>query len=317
MCAGRGSAKSTLLYKIALNETLFGDFVIPPGERHAAMLTSRLKDEASKAIGILSHYLRLLGVRHQPTDGLITLDDLPRDIRVTASSVAGNTGWRCYFNGADEVAKWASEGAQAVDAAEVLASKAAMTATHPNARHVIVGSPFLDSGPFFDLVSAGTNARQVVAGPAPTWVATDGRITEAHTRKLEPNERVHAREYAAQFGAEWEHGFFSGLVDPCVAPWASQPYSAGVRYIVSIDPAFARDLSRSPSSTPKSRAWSWSTASRRSLRRAVARVSLRPHAFAACVRCATSTTPRRCSRISTTPRRWPTSHRAKASPSRR
>ena len=48
VCAGRGSAKSHALYLVALNETLFGDFDVPIGERHAACITSRLKDEAAK-----------------------------------------------------------------------------------------------------------------------------------------------------------------------------------------------------------------------------------------------------------------------------
>lgn len=241
VCAGRGSAKSHTLYKVGLCEALFGGHVIPIGERHSVNLTSRLKDEGAKGTAIISQWLTLLGARHTPTDGLIELTDMPIDIRVSAASVAGNSGWRSIFDGADEVAKWATEGALAVDAREVLASKSAMTTTHPGARHMIVSTPFVDSGPFYDLVSEGSNDRQVVA-VAPTWIATDGRITKEQTYRLEPNARVHAREYGAEFSAGWEDGFFVGLIDPCVAPWSSQPYQPGTRYTVSIDPAFARDL---------------------------------------------------------------------------
>ena len=241
VCAGRGSAKSHVLCKVALCEVLFGGFVVPPGERHSANITSRLKEEASKSIGILSHWLTLLGIEHTATDGLIELDEMPIDIRISAATVAGNSGWRAIFDGADETAKWASEGALAVDAAETLASKRAMTATHERARHMVVSTPFVDAGPFFEMVTAGTNDHQVVA-TAPTWIATDNRITEAATHRLEPNERVHAREYGARFGQEFEGGYFAGLIDPCVAAWSSQAYSPMRRYTVAIDPAFTRDL---------------------------------------------------------------------------
>lgn len=241
VCAGRGGIKSTALYETALNETLFGDFAIPPGERHWASITSRLKDEGGKGIAIISHWLSLLRVRHTAVDGIIELVDMPRGIRITASSVGGNTGWRSYFSGSDEVGKWPTAGALAVDAAEVLASARAMTATHLNARHMVVSTPFLDSGPFFELVSAGSNDRQVVSGPAATWIANPS-ISEEQTHHLEPNARVHAREYGAAFGHEWEHGFFVGLIEGAVGPHSSLPYLSGWRYTIAIDPAFSRDL---------------------------------------------------------------------------
>jgi len=241
VCAGRGSAKSTAIYKIATAETLFGEWVIPPGERHWASLTSRHRDEAAKGTAIISQWLTLLGVRHDPTDGVIELRDMPRGIRITAASVAGNTGWRSFFDGADEVGKWATDGAMAVDAAEVLASKRAMTATHPTARHMVVSTPFVDSGPFFELIHAGSNDHTLVV-TAPTWVATDGRISEAQTQKLEPSERIHAREYGASFAAEWEHGYFAGLIERATQSWTSLSHQQGHRYVAAIDPAFGRDL---------------------------------------------------------------------------
>lgn len=241
VCAGRGSAKSTMLYKIALNETIFGDFLIPTGERHWASLTSRMKDEAAKGIDILSAWLKIIGVRHALTDGVIEMVDMPRGVRITAASVGGNTGWRSFFDGSDEVGKWPAEGALAVDAAEVLASKRAMTATHPTARHMIVSTPFIDAGPFHDLITGGSNAHAVVAGPVPTWVVAP-HISEAQTRKLEPNERVHAREYGAAFAVEWQHGYFHGLIDRCVQPWPSRAPEPAHTYVVAFDPAFSRDL---------------------------------------------------------------------------
>jgi hypothetical protein len=240
VCAGRGSAKSTALYKVALVETLFGPDP-PPGEVHWASLTSRHKDEAAKGVATISQWLTMLGVEHDPRDGVIEIQAMRRGIRITAASVAGATGWRSFFDGNDEVGKWATDGALTVDAVEVLASKRAMTATHPRARHWIGSTPLIAAGPFFEIVSAGSNEHTLVA-QAPTWIATDGRISEERTRDLEPSERIRIREYGAEFGEEWEHGYFGDLPQACVGEWSSLPRAAGHKYAVAIDPAFSRDL---------------------------------------------------------------------------
>jgi hypothetical protein len=230
------------MYKLATFEALMGDFVIPPGERHWASITSRHVAEASKALGIIGTWLRLLGVPHTAVADCIELHDLPRGIRVTAASVAGNTGWRSFFDGLDEVAKWPSEGALAVDAAEVIASKRAMTVTHSDARRMITSTAYTDDGVFYELVTGASSANVHVSGPVPTWDATDGFISEEQTRKLEPNERIHAREYESQFSSAWSEGFFGELHLPCVAPWTSRPYDPRYLYTFAIDPAYKFDL---------------------------------------------------------------------------
>src|SRR5580658_9440670 len=62
---GRGGAKSSVIYRIAENETIFGDFDIPLCERHWATIKSKNRDEASKALGIIASDLDDLEVRHR------------------------------------------------------------------------------------------------------------------------------------------------------------------------------------------------------------------------------------------------------------
>ena len=107
-CVGRGASKSTVLYKLAVFFALFGDAHVPPGERHYAIVLSRLKEEASKGLVIIASWLRMLGVRHHPAGDVIDLDDVPRGIRVVAASVAATSGWRSFFVGRDERSKWPS-----------------------------------------------------------------------------------------------------------------------------------------------------------------------------------------------------------------
>lgn len=223
VCAGRGAAKSSALYKVTLNETLFGDFAIPPGERHWASLSSRAKSEASKALDILGHWLSFLRVPHTRGDGAIELHDMPRGILILAASVGGNTGWRTFFDGNDETGKWPAEGTGNVDAREVLTSKRAMSITHGNARRVIVSTPFVNSGPFFDLVHEGTTERQIVK-TAPTWIASP-HVSEARTRQIERDEKQWAREYKAEFGqalsAAFEADAVRAAVRRCGVAWSN------------------------------------------------------------------------------------------------
>jgi len=127
-CVGRGAAKSTVLYLLALFFTLLGSFEVPLGERHFAIVLSRLKEEATKGIAIISHWLTLLGIAHRVVGDVIELADLPRGIRVVAASVAAASGWRAFFIGCDEYSKWASSGLDELNAGEVRSSAIAMTA---------------------------------------------------------------------------------------------------------------------------------------------------------------------------------------------
>jgi len=199
-CVGRGAAKSTALYKLALFFTLFGDFVVPPGERHFAVVLSRLKEEAAKGITIIAAWLRILAVPHHVAGDVIEIDGQPRGIRVVAASVAASSGWRAFFIAKDERSKWASGGVEELDAGEVDTSASAMTATHSFAPVLSFGSAWGAFGEFYDAVQAGSDDARVVLGPAATWVAAP-HITEASCRKKERDPRRFAREYRCDFQA--------------------------------------------------------------------------------------------------------------------
>jgi hypothetical protein len=232
-CAGRGSAKSTALYKLATFFTLFGDFTIPPGERHFAIVLSRLVSEAAKGISIISAWLRLLGVDHAPKGDVIELDGSPRGIRVVAASVGAASGWRAFFVGKDERSKWAMGGAEELDAEEVDTSATAMTATHARAPVVTVGSAWGDFGGFYDAITSGTDTTKVVLGPAATWEAAP-HILEVDLRRRERDPRRFAREYESKF----QRGALSAF-DPDYVARAFQAEPNGYRQctkVMLIDP---------------------------------------------------------------------------------
>lgn len=194
---GRGGDKSRTSVKMAIAETVAGDFDIPPGERHFYTHVSENRDEAAKTLSVLEAYLKVLGIGHHRAGDTVDMADSPRGFKVLACRVGAVSGWRCYAWTADECAKWEDEGSD--PSAEVITSIKAMTVTHPGARGRVFSSPLASTGFFYETWAQGDTDQQVT-GHAPSWVA-NASITEERTRELEPDPRVHAREYGAQAGA--------------------------------------------------------------------------------------------------------------------
>jgi hypothetical protein len=241
-CVGRGAAKSTALYKLATFFTLFGDFVVPPGERHFAIVLSRLKEEAAKGITVIASWLRLLGVAHGVAGDVIELDDMPRGIRVVAASVAASSGWRAYFVGRDERSKWPASGIDERDAEEIDTSSTSMTATHANAPIVTFGSAWIALGAFHEVITEGSTATRVVLGPTPTWVAAP-HIREEDCRRKERNPSRFAREYASIASDAHDEALIdSHLVDRAqrAEPGDVGP-ERGVSYTAGMDPSLGRN----------------------------------------------------------------------------
>jgi hypothetical protein len=248
-CVGRGGAKSTVLYLLALFFSLRGDFEIPAAERHYAICMSRHRDEAAKGLAIIARWLELLGIPFHSSGDVLDIDGTNRGIRVVSASVTAASGWRCYWLGADEAAKWGSDGAVMLDAAEVLASARQMCATHANAPLMVCSSPWLDSGPFYDAITHGDGDGRIVAW-APSWVANPALITEEGTRKRERDERRWRREAKAEFSTEYSGGYFdNGTVlaatdtgrNPIPNGPTVQPGERAPQYVIAIDPAFSGD----------------------------------------------------------------------------
>jgi hypothetical protein len=191
---GRGGAKSHTSAKVALNETLFGDWRVPPGERHYWAFVSKSKDEAAQRLLLLESFLRALGIGFDTKGDEIALRSSPRGFRVFACNIGAVSGFRCFGYSADELAKWNVEGVN--PSAEVCASLNAMTITHPGARRLLISSPLGATDYHAESFDRGDTPNQVTAY-APSWVANPDGIAEAQTRAAEPNERVWRREYLA------------------------------------------------------------------------------------------------------------------------
>lgn len=193
---GRGGAKSHTSVKVSLNEILAGDWKVPPGERHLWAYVSVSKEEAAQRLLLIENFLRCLGIPFERSGDQIHLSNLPLGWKVAACQVNAVSGFRCIGASLDELAKWTAGGDAANPAAEVAASVAAMSITHPGARRLLISSPLGNLDFHHERFELGDTAEQVTAY-APSWVANPAGITEEQTRKQEPIERVWRREYLA------------------------------------------------------------------------------------------------------------------------
>jgi hypothetical protein len=251
-CVGRGAAKSTALYKLATFFTVLGDFVVPPGERHFAIVLSRLKEEAAKGIDIIDAWLSLLAVPHVKSGDTIELFGSPRGIRVVAASVAASSGWRAYFVGKDERSKWPASGIDERDAEEIDTSSAAMTATHALAPVLSVGSAWGKFGTFYESIRAGSNDHRIVLGPTPTWIAAP-HISEESTHRKERDPSKWAREYKCEFQESTPENLYQvSLIDRAIrATEGDIPPGESTENVAATDPSLGRN------------AWSFAIAGRR------------------------------------------------------
>lgn len=206
---GRSGTKSTTLVKIAMNETLFGDWDVPPGELHFMPIVSENMDEARNRLRLIASMLERLGINHHPTANMVELEDVPLGFKVFACRIGGVSGFRAFGRCADEVAKWEDEGAD--PSQEVWSSMAAMTAPHKQARSLAFSSPWAEYGLHHELVTLGDTDTQIVS-IAPTWIANP-EISEEDTHLLEPNPRIWRREYAAIPQSDVASVFEAELVD--------------------------------------------------------------------------------------------------------
>ncbi|HEY3494355.1 MAG TPA: hypothetical protein VGK73_06705 [Polyangiaceae bacterium] len=234
---GRGGAKSHTSSKVALNETLFGDWRVPPGERHFWAFVSARREEAEQRVVLLESFLRALGVPFDTKGGTIVLRDLPRGFKVFACNIGAVSGFRCFGYSADELAKWNVEGVN--PAGEVCASLNAMTVTHPGARRLLISSPLGLTDYHATRFDAGDNESQVTAW-APSWVANPTGITEEQTKQTEPDERVRAREYGAIPGSGITDDWFGAGVGMAAVSDVPQ-WQPWMRVVVAVDQAFAQD----------------------------------------------------------------------------
>ena len=84
---GRGGAKSHTSAKVALNEVVFGQWDVPPGEIHYFAFVSRLKEEVGQRKRLIEDFLTKLGIPFTSTGDEIVLTGRRVGFRVLAATI--------------------------------------------------------------------------------------------------------------------------------------------------------------------------------------------------------------------------------------
>jgi len=193
---GRRGGKSSMLCRVAVLEALYGDHTIPAGDVGVVAIISVSRDEAAQRLRTIEAILGALKVKYRRVGDSIELEGRPIVFKTYTATVAGVSGFTCICAICDEVAKWRDTDTNANPATEVLASLRPTMATQPNARMFLSSSPFGTLDAHCEAFDRGdVDGLQQVAH-APTWIANP-TITEEQTRRLEPDDRIWSREYAA------------------------------------------------------------------------------------------------------------------------
>ncbi|HEX2669669.1 MAG TPA: hypothetical protein VHM25_02300, partial [Polyangiaceae bacterium] len=195
---GRRGGKSSTLCRLAVAWALFKAWFVPPGDIAVIPFLSTDRDEASSRLRTIRDILRVLDVKFDEPGEEVELRDTPLVFKVVTASIKGTVGFTAIAVFADEMARWESRDTAANPAQEVLGSLRPTMATQPLAFEVLSSSPWRSDDHHAQLFEAGETSHQI-ASYAPTWIANP-TITEEQTRQIEPDERVWAREYAAEPG---------------------------------------------------------------------------------------------------------------------
>ena len=232
---GRGGCKSYTSVRVALNELLNGDWLIPPGEVHYWCVVSENKTEAGERLRLFAASLTSLKVQHEPRGDTIVVPSLRRGIVVRASEVGAVSGFRCFGFSGDELSKWSNSDHSANPAQEVVASLDSMTVTHPGARSLLISSPLSTLDFHFKVFEQGDSEHQVTC-TAPSWVANPSVTRESCLAKSRGDIRIFEREFGAQVQASVQQAFDPADHEACISHGVKvRPYDPSIQYLCTYD----------------------------------------------------------------------------------
>ncbi|HEY4012778.1 MAG TPA: hypothetical protein VGM06_05550 [Polyangiaceae bacterium] len=195
-CGRRGGKSSTAcIFAVAFALVYSTLGLVPPGDVGWVVFVSVSREEADQRLKTIAKILTAIGVPFAVEGQTILLTGTNIGFRVQACTVSSVSGWTTILIIADEVAKWLNREDGSNPASEVLSALRPTAATQPLARILLLSSPVGMADAHAVAFEGGTGPHQMVAAAA-SWIANPS-ISEEDTRRLEPDPRVHAREYGA------------------------------------------------------------------------------------------------------------------------
>jgi hypothetical protein len=178
-----------------VNETLFGDHDVPPGDVGVFAFISIKKTEAHERLRTIKEILDVLGVQYKPQKDDVKIESMPRLFRVYGASFRTVVGGTSIGIIGDEVSRWRDDEMGANPATEVLRSIRPSMATMRNSHEYLSSSPWSTLDAHYEHFEMGQTEDQNIAY-AESWKANP-TLTEPECRKLEPDPETFDREYRA------------------------------------------------------------------------------------------------------------------------
>lgn len=205
---GRRGGKSTSLCRLLIAWVRSKMWSIPPGEVAIIPIVSKnmkeAKDRVTNLVTILEKLGYVKGVTMKYTKHDIQMLEERFEFRVYANNVIVGPTAIAFFG--DEVAHWENKETAANPAGKIMAAVRPTMASQPLAFEVLASAPWGSTDYHYALCEQGNTEDQVYSF-AETWVANDNFITEAHTKRIEPDHKEWLIAYAAIPGATVSSAF--------------------------------------------------------------------------------------------------------------
>jgi hypothetical protein len=254
-CLGRRSGKTTLAALVALHNLLFRgsdlDALVRPGEmRYAVGIATNIKQSRlflRAALSIVEHSPLLVDQIETVNEDALTFRG-GRALAAFPCNSRGGRGWPISCLVMDEAAHFLSEQQTEASTLGENVFRALMPATAqfgPFAQVIVSSTPFGTSGFFADI---HTRAAAGELGDAQAHRATTAQMNPTITADfLAEEERRDVESFRGEYLAEFV-GSGGAYFDPerlaaVVEDRHELPPSAGRRWILGLDPSFARDPS--------------------------------------------------------------------------
>lgn len=151
-------------------------------------LLSQSIEKAAQRLYTIKAILDALGEKYEPRGNRVYLEAAKMEFKVVAAT-ANAVGMTALGLFCDEVSRWPSGTEAAHPAKAVVGSASPAMITQPLAFTVLASTPYGELDYHAELYDEGETEEQTTSY-APTWVATDGFVTEAmtHERERDPVE---------------------------------------------------------------------------------------------------------------------------------
>lgn len=191
---GRQGGKSSTLTRVYVAFARWKHWAPSMGTLPEIPLLSQVMGKAKDRFITITAILDALGEPYEKRGDLFEMKDLGMCFRVTPASTNA-VGMTAIVLFCDEVSRWPS-GTAANPAKLVLKSAEPSMITQPLAFSVLASTPFGELDYHAELCDLGDDEDQIYSH-APTWVATDGHVTEEETHRRERDPLEWSINYAA------------------------------------------------------------------------------------------------------------------------